>query len=277
MSGLENQLTELGVMFALVLARVGAMVGTAPLLSDVSLPRRVKALMSVAIAALVTPMAMSHAGAELPRVDSLLALGTLAGSEVVVGLALGLGLTVIIAGVQLTGQVVGQMSGMALAEGSDPVFGDTASVFGQVYYLVTMAVFVAAGGMNHLVGGLLDTLQIAPPGSGYALDSLIESFIGLLGLGFEMGVRAAAPLMLALFVATLVLGLVSRTLPQINTMVVGFGINAMLLLGVMSASLGAVAYAYQAPLSSVIDSIVLSIDAPPLEAPLLDVTPAAGG
>ncbi|QDT69764.1 flagellar biosynthesis protein FliR [Planctomycetes bacterium MalM25] len=277
MAGLENQLTELGVMFTLVLARVGAMVGTAPLLSDGSLPRRVKALIAVAIAAVITPMAMAHSGGELPSIDTLLVLGALAGSEIIIGLALGLGLTIVIAGVQLTGQVVGQMSGMALAEGSDPVFGDTASVFGQVYYLVTMAVFVAAGGMNHLVGGLLDTFQIAPPGSGYALDALIEGFIGLLGLGFEMGVRAAAPLMLALFVATLVLGLVSRTLPQINTMVVGFGINAMLLLGVMSASLGAVAYAYQAPLSSVIDSIVLSIDAPPIEDSLLNVTPATGG
>lgn len=274
---LEAQLTELGVMFALVLARVGAMVGTAPLLSDASLPRRVKALIAVAIAALVTPMALNESGGSLPNADTLLALGALAGSEVIVGLALGLGLTIVIAGVQLTGQVVGQMSGMALAEGSDPVFGDTASVFGQVYYLVTMAVFVAAGGVNHLVGGLLDTFVMAPPGSGFSLDALIEGFLGLLSLGFEMGVRAAAPLMLALFIATLVLGLVSRTLPQINTMVVGFGINAMLLLGVMSASLGAVAYAYQAPLASVIDSLVLSIDAPTEEASLVAPLPETGG
>lgn len=259
MTGLETQLTEIGVTFALILARVGAVVATAPVLSDATLPVRVKALMAVALAGLVTPMTLQTTATPLPTAGSLLEFGALAGVEIVVGLALGLGLMIVLAGVQLTGQIVGQMSGMALAEGADPVFGGSASVFGQVYYLVTTAVFVAAGGLTMLLDGLLETLRLAPPGSGYSIEELAHGFIGLLGMGFELGIRASAPLLLALFLATLVLGLISRTLPQINTMVVGFGINAMLTLGVMMASLGAVAYAFQGPLANVITSLTGSV------------------
>ncbi|TWU00316.1 flagellar biosynthesis protein FliR [Botrimarina colliarenosi] len=262
MSGLETQLTELGVTFALILARVGAVVATAPVLSDKSMPLRLKVLMAVAMAGLVTPMTLETMTTPLPTATTFIELGALAGKEVVVGLALGLGLMVVLSGVQLTGQIVGQMSGMALAEGADPVFGDTASVFGQIYYLVVSAVFVAAGGLNQLIDGLLETLRLAPPGSGFEIDDIAMGFIGLLGVGFELGVRTSAPLLLALFLATLVLGLISRTLPQINTMVVGFGINAMLTLGVMMASMGAVAYAYQGPLTSAITSLADSVGAP---------------
>lgn len=262
MTGLESQLTELGVVFALVLARVAAVIATAPLFTDATLPVQVKGLLAVALAGMVTPTTLEAYPSQLPTADTVIELATLAASEVVVGLALGMGLMVVLSGVHITGQIIGQMSGMALAEGADPVFGDSASVFGQIYYLVTTAVFVAAGGLTMLIDGLLETLVMAPPGSGFALDGLLEGYIGLLGLGFELGVRASAPLLLALFLATIVLGLVSRTLPQLNTMAVGFGLNTLLTLGVMMSSIGAAAYAFQGPLSSVVVSLAQSIAAP---------------
>lgn len=259
MEGFEAELTELGVVFTLVFSRVGAAVTTAPLLSDPAMPLRVRALFAVSLAALVTPTVLA-AQPEAPRyVDSLVELGVACGGELLIGLAIGLGLMIILSGVQLTGQIIGQMSGMAITEGANPIFGDTASIFGEVYYLVASAVFLAAGGMTVVLGGLIDTFAIAPPGGGAPLESLAESFVCLLSLGFEVGVRASAPLMLALLMATIVLGLVSRTLPQINTIVVGFGLNAMLTLAVMTASLGAVAWAFQAPLAGWIDEVIATL------------------
>ena len=265
MDGLEGQLLTLGVGFVLVLARVGGVVATAPLLSDTSIPVRVKALLAVALSALVAPMAL--AAATLPEQGTLVELGVSVAREAVVGVALGMGVAVVLSGVQLAGQIVGQMSGMALAEGVDPAFGSSASVFGQMYYLTTTAVFVAAGGHGQVVGGLLDTFDHAPIGEGFATAPLAELFLGLLAAGFELGLRAAAPMLVALLLATVVLGLVSRTLPQINTMVVGFGLNAMLTLGVMTASVGAAAWTFQAPLAATIESVVEAVGATPPAAP----------
>lgn len=260
MDGLEERLTEIGVLFTLVLARIGAVVGTAPLLSEGSLPLRVKALMAVAIAGLITPLTVDSVdGSRLLEADTLLTYGALAAGEVVIGVALGLGVTIILAGVQMTGQIVGQMSGMALAEGVDPVFGNNSTVFGQIFYFTATAVFVAMGGHLVLIEGILDTLEAVPPGSAVFSEGLGKTFIGLMSVSFEVGIRSAAPLMVALFLATLVLGLISRTLPQINTIVVGFGVNAMFTIGVMMVAIGTVAWAFQAPIGNAIDSLVDSI------------------
>ena len=147
------------------------------------------------------------------------------------------------------------MSGMALAEQTDPLLQESASIFGQVFYFVTAAVFVAVGGHQMLIDALLGTFEYAPPGAVGFSETMAEQFLTLIGLGFELGVRAAAPLLVGLFLATLVLGLVSRTLPQINTLVVGFGINAMLVLGLMSATIGAVAWSFQEPIAGVIENL----------------------
>lgn len=263
MIGLEAQLTQVGVLFTLTLARVGAVVATAPLLSDAALPARVKALLAVTLAALVTPVSLASAPTPYPAATSLADLVPLAAGEAVVGLALGLGLMVVLAGVRFTGEIVGQMSGMAIAEGADPQFGDTSTVFGQVYYLATMAVFVASGGLTTLADGLLESFTLAPAGAGLPVQGVIEAFLGLMSVGFELGVRASAPLLLSLFLATLVLGLISRTLPQINPVAIGFGVNALLTLAVMTVSLGAVAYAFQGPLSSVVTSLAGSVGPAP--------------
>ena len=182
MSGLETQLTELGVLFALILTRVGAVVATAPILSDTTLPVRVKGLMAVSLAAMVTPVTLQTMTTPLPSTNSLVELGMLAVSEAAVGLALGLGLMVVLAGVQLCGQIVGQMSGMALAEGADPVFGDTASVFGQIYYLVTTAVLTVklrvAEARAPVAGLMLVAAAAAVYATALGLEALANGSVG---------------------------------------------------------------------------------------------------
>ena len=257
MEGLDAWLTDLGVVFTLVLARTGALVTTAPLLSDPSMPVRVRALMAVGMAGVFTPMCLDYPS---PAVENLFDLGAMVIGEAVIGIALGLGVLVVLTGVQLTGQVVGQMSGMALAEGTDPILQSNSTVFGQMFYFVTVAVFVAAGGHRLMIEGLLDTFDQAPPGFAQIAPSLVHEFLGLVSLGFELGLRVAAPLMVALFLATVVLGLISRTLPQINVIVVGFGVNSMLTLGVMMATVGSVAWAFQEPIVASVEGLVAAVE-----------------
>jgi flagellar biosynthesis protein FliR len=264
MNGFEQSLTDLGVTFALVLARVSALVATAPLLSDGGLPIRVRGLLAVSLAALVTPLLVGQS----VDVSSASELGACAAAEGVIGASIGLGVAIVLSGVQLAGETVGQMSGMALAEGADPFTDTNSSVFSQIYQYVTAAVFVALGGHSLLIEGLLTTFDHAPPGGVSSVSGVAEHALGLVSVGFEVGLRAAAPLLISLFLATIVLGLISRTLPQINTMVVGFGINALLTLGIMMATVGTVAWGFQGPLTSAIDGLVDAVGATPDKDPM---------
>lgn len=251
MQWLEPFLLNQTAAFALILARVGALMATAPLFGAQAAPIRVRALLAVAVALLVLPIY----GAPVTSADSILSadmnvlsFGRLIALEAIVGALLGLGVMVLISGVQVAGQVVAQMSGMALGESFDPTFDGSVPVFGQLFYYVTFAVFVALGGHHMAMEALLDTFAWAPPGQAALTEDYLQVALSLLSLSFNLALRASAPLMIALLLSTIILGLISRTLPQINVIVVGFSANALLTLALCMLSIGGVAWVFQQPL-----------------------------
>jgi flagellar biosynthetic protein FliR len=252
MSGLETFLVSRFLVFTLVLARTGALVATAPIFGSQVLPRRVQALLAVTMSLLVTPVYLSSS---LPPVRYTLELGQLFVNEVLVGLLLGLGMNILFAGIQVAGQIVSQMSGLSLADVFNPGFEEDVSVFSQLFYFLTLAVFVAVGGHRIVTEALLETFVWVPPGQATLGNNYLEVLVGILAQSFELGIRAAAPLLTALLVSNLVLGLISRTLPQINVIAVGFGLNSLLALGMLFLTIGGVAWAFQEPTTDVMQRL----------------------
>jgi len=244
MSSLETFLAGWFLLFTLVLGRTGALVMTTPIFGSQAVPRRVRALVAVIISLLVTPTCMNTT---LPLVDRFLTWARLLANEVVVGLLLGLGVTILFSGIQIAGQIVGQMSGLSLADIFNPGIEEEVSVFSQLFYFLMLAVFVAIGGHCIVTEAILDTFAAAPPGHVTLGNDVVEVVVNVVTQSFVLGIRAAAPLLIALLLSNLVLGLISRTLPQINVIVVGFGVNSLLTLGMLVLSLGAAAWTFQDP------------------------------
>ena len=69
--------------------------------------------------------------------------------------------------------------------------------------------------------------------------------------------------MVALLLATVLLGLISRTIPQINVLVVGFGINSFITLGLMAVSMGVMVLVFQDAFEPAIETLVELIERPP--------------
>ena len=104
---------HLTLVFTLVFARVAGLVMTAPVFGDSDVPKRVRALLALALAALITPLqTLSVAHSPQTPVDYLL----LAAGETLVGLTIGVGISLLFTGLQVAGQIVNQMSGMQLAD-----------------------------------------------------------------------------------------------------------------------------------------------------------------
>lgn len=241
MAWIEQLLLSQLLVFTLVLVRVSGVVMLAPIFVSHEVPARIRALLAVALAVLVTPLQSgSPGGAPQTLVDFALA----AVGEGLVGVMLGLGVMLLFAGVQLAGQVVAQVSGMQLADVFNPAFDASVPVFSQLLYLVTLAVFVLIDGHRMVLAALLDTFERLPVGAPLGGD-LVDTLATLLTQSCSLGIRAAAPTMVALLLATLVLGLVSRTLPQLNLMAMGFGISAVVTLGGLAVTLSAVAWLFQ--------------------------------
>jgi flagellar biosynthesis protein FliR len=253
---LETFLISRFMLFTLVLARTGALVMTAPIFGSVAIPRRARGLLAVTLSLLVTPVCLQTS---LPPVQEIGEYGRLLASEALVGLLLGISMNILFAGVQVAGQIISQMSGLSLADVFNPGFDEDVSVFSQLFYFLTLAVFVAVGGHRIVTAALLDTFAWAPPGHASLGDTFVDVVTSIVTQSFALGIRAAAPVLIALLLATLVTGLISRTVPQINVIAVGFGLNSMLLMGTLLLSLGAVAWTFQDPILDTIQHIQESL------------------
>jgi flagellar biosynthetic protein FliR len=238
---LETFLFNQFAVFTLVLARVGALVMTAPIFGSASIPMQVRALLTVAISLLVTPLLTAHPPEGMTH---LLIYAKYLASEALIGLLLGFGITLLLSGIQITGQVISQLGGTALADVFDPTLNTNLSVYSQLFYFLTLAMFVLLDGHRLVMDALLDTYTWMPPGQGSLGSSYVDALTMLLSQSFLLGIRAAAPTMTALLLATLVLGLVGRTMPQINILAVGFSVNSLLSLGCLFTTIGTIVWAF---------------------------------
>ena len=247
------------ILLTFVLARVAGLTLTAPIYGTNDVPLRVRGLLAVALAALILP---SQWNATVQWPANAVSYLILLGGEGLIGACLGLGVLVLIHGMTLAGELIGQASGLSLAEVFDPTLDDTVPLFSRLMFLVTVCMFVCLGGHRMVMAGLLDTFQTIPPGSGKFPVSPAEGFVTLVSQSFALGIRAAAPAVTALLLATLILGLVGRTLPQLNVLSLGFGLNAMLAFAVLGLTLGAASWAFADQIQPALQTIFDALQTP---------------
>ncbi len=247
------------VLFTLVLTRVSGLVITAPIYGTPDIPARVRALLAVSLAVLITP---TQWDAAVQDPGTTLQYLVLIGSELLIGLTLGLGILILFSGIYLAGQMIGRIGGLILADVFDPSAEASIPMLSRLLFLVTLAVFVCIGGHRMVMAGLLDTFETIPPGSGAVPTSVAEAFVLLLTQSFALAIRAAAPVVTSLLLSTLVMALISRTLPQLNILAVGFGMNSMLTFGAMALSLGAAAWVFQEQLEPAWEILLETLHAP---------------
>jgi flagellar biosynthetic protein FliR len=237
--------------FALVLVRVGVLLAVAPVFGALAVPLRVRAAVALALVVLIVPLEVSRATAA-----PALSLGFLIAlcGEALVGLVLGLGVRILFVGMHLAGQIISQLGGMQLSEVVSPGSGAPVPLVSHLYLIVTSAVFVVIGGHRRVIEALLDTFAWLPAGQGALSHSAVEAVTALVAHSFVLGVRAAAPVMVALLLSTLIVGLVSRALPQLNVLSLGFGINALVAMAAIGVSLGGACWVFQDQIEPVLET-----------------------
>ena len=254
MNGLLAVYLDQFYLFVFVLSRLSGLMMTAPILGARSVPFRIRALLAVALALLITPLFWSLP-IDLPL--HVVALGIVLAQEIMLGLTLGLGVMILFMGLQVAGQMVAQMSALSLADIFDPTFDSSMSVFSQLFEIVALSCFLLIGGHRLVMSGLLETFRWMSPGEISFTHGVVDGLTEITAQSFRLGIRAAAPTMVALLMSILVLGLISRTLPQLNILAVGFSVNAVVLIGTLSLSLGSIVWMFQHDVAPTVE-IVLS-------------------
>ena len=232
---LLNNWQNLLPTFALVLARITGLVVFVPFFSSMAVPVRAKGLLAAMISVIILPtVATSIAMPQGPGAFVICLAG-----EMIIGMMVGLMAAVLFAGLELAGLVSGQQMGIALARVFDPSFQQEASVLGQLYFWLGMIVFLLINGHHMLLAALMDSYQSIPVGQFSFSQQAMGVMIGAVHQAFVLALKISTPVIVTLFLVTLAIGFIARTVPQINILSVGFVLRSILGFMVVAAGIAA--------------------------------------
>ena len=214
-------------LYALMLVRVGMLFSVAPILGNARIPVQVKAAITLVITLLLYLAYEGGEGAHAAPGNVFELLGAVLG-EAFAGLIIGYTAFLLFSGVEMAGEIVDIQVGFGLVNVIDPAGGSQVSILGQFYYIVAMMFFLAVDGHHALLKAMGDSFKLMPPGSvvwfkqpGHAGPLLANFFTRLFGIALQV----AAPSIAVLFLTNLSMGLLARTLPQMNVFIVGMPMN----------------------------------------------------
>jgi flagellar biosynthetic protein FliR len=194
-------------IWVLALARVLGLCLTAPGLAVPHLDWRCRAGLAAMLGAALVPVVE-------PQIASALdgsSVARIAVIEVFTGGVLGFAASLIVAGARFGGDMLAVNAGLSTASLFDAESGEEMTLLGRFYEWVALAVFVALDGPLIMVGALVESYQAMPPGGRAISRETVDLAVAQVGRALELSLRAAAPAAIALILAGLVVGWLSRS------------------------------------------------------------------
>lgn len=229
------------IVIAMTLAffRVGGLMLIAPLFSSRTIPAMVRGGFTLLLVVLLVPA--------LPPVSPVLMVGPAhLATELVIGLGIGFGAAAMIGGAELAGDVLAVQTGLSGATALNPLTGQGTGVLGQLLGLFALMLMLATGGHLVLIEALAGSYSIVPVGSAFSLTGGVLELARTMGLLFSQGLMFASPIIAAVSVGYVALGVLARTSPQLNMLAVAFPLQIGLGLLVLGGSLPLAATFYAA-------------------------------
>ncbi len=199
-------------------ARLGGVVVSTPGLNVKNVPAGPKVFVVLALA---LALYVSLGPGQWSGADPLLLMGVVP-LEFVVGVAMGFGVRLIFAAVEMAGEFVSFQMGFAAAAVFDPTTGASISPPTRLLYTVSVLLFLAIDGHHQVLLALASSYEYMPVGGASVGGIEAEVFLELVYGIFGSAVRLAFPFVLVMLVINLILGVIVRFVPQVNVFMIGF-------------------------------------------------------
>ena len=219
-----NDILAAGPAFLLIAVRALAMIETAPLLNSDSIPQVAKLSLAGFLAYAAFPSALVRDWVLAPFGLSFIFLVF---GEAIIGIIIGLFLSMIFAAFSTAGQFFSLQMGFGASETFDPLSQVENPLMGQYLNLVAMLVFVTIDGFRDLfLGGFWRSLQsINVISLVNGREKIIAMLLSGLSRLFLDAMIISLPILGTLFLTSLATGLISKASPQINILSEGFPIS----------------------------------------------------
>ena len=105
---------------------------------------------------------------------------------------------------------------------------EQSGIVSHFFYLLGLSLFMILGGHRTLLAVLVGSFDHVPLGGGVVNGGVLDLILGMLETAYELALRVAAPLLCLIFLETLAMGFIARTVPQLNILSIGFPLRVIL-------------------------------------------------
>ena len=223
MNLLAADIVERFYTFLWPMLRISALLLAAPIFSLRALTLRVRVLFALALTWMVYPLY------QWPVIDPVSAAGLLEiFNQISIGLVMGLVLQIATAALLVAGHSISNSMGLSIANMIDPNLGNV-PVIAQFMLILSTLIFVGLGGHAMLLALLVDSFSSVPIGKPLLSQAVLTQLLAWSSMMFLGGVLISLPVMVALLLINIGLGVTTRAAPSLN--IFSLGLPAMIIAG----------------------------------------------
>lgn len=160
---------------------------------------------------------------------NLLSYTILIVKETVVGLVMGFVVKIFFQIYPFVGSLLSMQGGLGMSMVMDPTAGTQSTTIGRLYNLGLGAFFVLSGGYHWFIHTLVQSFELIPINQEVFGPNIVASMIDSISLYFELGLKLAMPIVSVILVVDFAMGILARTVPQMNMFVIGIPLKMLIM------------------------------------------------
>lgn len=209
-------------VFLLVLCRAGGIMISAPLFSNGLISVRIKVVLALLLALIMYPFAAKYSG---PLPVSVLAYVPIVLTEVGLGLLMGFAGGLVLAILLAAGGIATQQIGLTLGELASPNFDEDMDEISVFFDIIGILLFLAVDGHHWFIQALAISYHDIPLGHFTLRPEAATNITNSFCMVFTYALRGAAPLMAIMFLVNVAVAVLSKAVPQMNILMVGYPVK----------------------------------------------------
>lgn len=240
------------ILFFLLFARISGLFAFFPFFSHANIPISLKTAITMFMVIFLYPL-VPPLQAEVTLV--FLALAVV--SELLIGFIAGLFLSIVFAALQLAGMQISFVMGFTMANVIDPQTSTSIPIMSQFLSLIGLMIILAFNGHHQMLLFISDSLQLLPLGTFYPQTNIITYLAKAVTGMFVYGFILSFPVLAFSLLLDVVFGMLMKTMPQFNLLVVGFPIKITVSFVVLIATLASIMIIFKREFLEVIHHLTL--------------------
>lgn len=209
-------------LFLLVMVRTSGIFIFSPFFSSQNIPNIMKVGLSFSVSLLIASILPTSTDLN----NEILLLLII--KELMVGIIIGFISYAFFSTFYVMGQIVDMKIGFGMANVIDPQNKTQVPLMGNFYYILSFLLLLSINGHHFIISALVDSYKFLPIGAFKYTGDTINIIVNTLSKTFEIGFKLSTPIVAIIFLTDIILGIISKTIPQMNVFVVGMPLKVLI-------------------------------------------------